>query len=362
MKRIFSYVVLAFLAVFFTVAHAQQHIYIWRDGNVSVRSVASYDSITTSVNKKLFTIHVSAATSVTNNTFEVAYSWSSVCSLRVYSLKKYLLEVGICLSSTNANPTYADDHICIYSDEIYDGVVDYDRDGTFTIFELDPGTTYYYRYYVKYLDDVYYSNVESVTTLGEKSTSTTYTILNGHKFVDLGLPSGLLWATTNVGASSFSEVGDYFAWGETEPKSDYSWDTYKWGSDNNNLSKYNSSDGKTVLDPEDDAATVNWGAPCRMPSFADYKELYSKCEWLWVHNNRRERGYLIIGPNGNTIFFPVTGYRYGTSRYYGDSAGYYWISSLYSDDVCWLFFSRDDVTAGSESRFAGFPVRPVAEK
>lgn len=354
MKRIFSYVVLAFLAVFFTVAHAQQHIYIWRDGNVSVRSVASYDSITTSVNK--ITIHVSAATSVTNNTFEVAYSWSSACSL-----KKYLLEEGICFSSTNANPTYADDHICIDSGEIDDGaVVDYDRDGTFTFFELDPGTTYYYRYYVKYLDNVYYSNVESVTTLGEKSTSPTYTLMNGHKFVDLGLPSGLLWATTNVGASSFSEVGDYFAWGETEPKSDYSWDTYKWGSDNNNLSKYNSSDGKTVLDPEDDAATVNWGAPCRMPSFADYKELYTKCEWLWVDNNKRERGYLIIGTNGNTIFFPVTGYRYGTLRY--NFYGYYWISSLYSDDVCCLFFSSGDVTVGSGSRFAGFPIRPVAEK
>lgn len=361
MKRIFSYVVLAFLAVFFTVAHAQQNIYIWRDGNVSVRSVAAYDSITTSVNKKLFTIHVSAATSVTNNTFEVAYSWSSTCSFRVISLKKYLLEEGICLSSTNANPTYADGHICINSDEISDGLVgDYDQDGTFTFLELDPGTTYYYRYYVKYLDDIFYSNVESVTTLGEKSTSPTYTLMNGHKFVDLGLPSGLLWATTNVGASSCSEAGDYFAWGETEPKSDYSWDTYKWGSDENNLSKYKSSDGKTMLDPEDDAATANWGAPCRMPSFADYEELYSKCEWLWV-DNKRESGYLIIGTNGNTIFLPVTGYHYGTSCnnvYFG----YYWISSLYSDDVCWLVFSSADKTVGLKNRFVGLTVRPVAEK
>ena len=107
---------------------------------------------------------------------------------------------------------------------------------------------------------------------------------DNHEWVDLGLPSGTLWATTNVGASKPEEYGDYFAWGETKPKSVYDWDTYKWckGDDYHQLTKYcNLSnygdngfvDNKTELDPGDDAAYVNWGSKWRMPSLEQMQEL-----------------------------------------------------------------------------------------
>ena len=108
---------------------------------------------------------------------------------------------------------------------------------------------------------------------------------NGHEYVDLGLPSGTLWATCNVGASKPEEYGDYFAWGETKPKSDYSWETYKWckGSSKtmtkyctNSKYGYNGfTDDLWELLPEDDAATVNWGSGWQTPSLAQLKELFN---------------------------------------------------------------------------------------
>ncbi len=112
-----------------------------------------------------------------------------------------------------------------------------------------------------------------------------YDEYNGHDYVDLGLPSGLIWATCNVGAAKPEDYGDYFAWGETEPKDDYWWSTYKWcNGDWDKLTKYctdsyywdssssSSMDNKTVLDPEDDAAHVNWGGSWRMPTDEEWTE------------------------------------------------------------------------------------------
>ena len=128
---------------------------------------------------------------------------------------------------------------------------------------------------------------------------------NGHTFVDLGLPSGLLWADRNVGASQPAAYGDYFAWGETKPKTDYSEYTYKYGSDSENPTKYNSKDGKTTLDSKDDAATANWGSKCRMPSRADFRELRNNCSWVWQSDYNGTSGYLVTGANGNYIFLPA---------------------------------------------------------
>ena len=351
MKRIFTFVLSALLAIVFTTAYAQQNIFIWKGGNLSVKSAVETDSITSSLGSWLFSIRTSVATSVTTNTLEASVSVDFANNVRSLSPTP---EVGVCFSSTSTTPTYADEHYRLGS-----SVKSYD----FTLYDLDPGTTYYYRAYVKLGDDVFYGSVKSVMTFGKKPSTPSYTLINGHKFVYLGLPSGLLWAETNVGASSSSDDGDYFAWGETSPKSTYSWDTYKWGSD---PSKYNSSDGKTTLDAEDDAASVNWGLPCRMPSSSEFQELYDECDWSWKSNYNGTNGYLVTGPNGRTIFFPASNGRGDGVLGSHGSDGYYWSRSLYSDNTCnaryLLFFSGDGDPMFIADHFYGFTVRPVAEK
>lgn len=156
-----------------------------------------------------------------------------------------------------------------------------------------------------------------------------------HDYVDLGLPSGTLWATRNVGASAPEEYGDYFAWGETEPKNDYDWSTYKWcnGSETN-LTKYctysyygynDFVDDKTELDPADDAACAHYPGG-RMPSLEQIKELIDSCTWTWSQLNG-VRGALATGPNGNTMFLPLPG-EYLSDRPYAGTKGYYWSRTL----------------------------------
>ena len=195
-------------------------------------------------------------------------------------------------------------------------------------------------------------------------------VINGHRFVDLGLPSGLLWAETNVGAETADDAGCYFSWGETSPKDIYYSTTDKYCScpdgktfcyDESHYTKYNSTDGKTVLDPEDDAATVNWGSGFRMPTREEFQELLDKCTWTWDSSHK---GYLVVGSNGNSIFLPASGFRIGSDLYIQGSGGYCWSSTLNSSDrncAYGLNFlsSRPDVY--SRSRVYGFPVRPVAE-
>lgn len=345
MKRLFT--LLAVLMLTVTASFAQQNFYFWgKDGYVSTKPVSEVDSLTFSVGSWLFQIpkpvNLAATTSSFQGSAKVAFN-DKVKSIDVTP------EVGICYTGTNHTPTYND-----FKKKLGSTMQDY----SFTIMNVLSGTTYYYRTYVKLLDEVYYSAVNSITTMGEKPQ---YIVINGHKFINLGLLSGLFWAETNVGASSSSDDGDYFAWGETASKSYYDWNTYKWGSDYNNLSKYNISDGKTTLDAEDDAATVNWGAPCRMPDTSEFEELYNKCDWSWQGN-----GYLVTGPNGSTIFFPASGYfQDGSPIGYG-SQGRYWSRSLYSNNTNMardLYFRRNYVKpTGGSSRCNGLPVRPVAEK
>lgn len=140
--------------------------------------------------------------------------------------------------------------------------------------------------------------------------------IRGHKYVDLGLPSGLKWATCNVGADEPWEYGGYYAWGETEEKSDYSWETYKWCNGTRHTmikyctdSDYGRVDNKTVLDPEDDVAHVKWGGSWRMPTIDEINELVYKCIWEWTSINGI-KGCRITGPNGNSIFLPEAGMYY----------------------------------------------------
>ena len=197
--------------------------------------------------------------------------------------------------------------------------------------------------------------------------------INNHEYVDLGLPSGLKWATCNVGADSPEDYGDYFAWGEVEPKTTYNWGTYKYCVDDyDNLTKYCSissygnngfTDTKTVLDPEDDAATVNWGGSWRMPTKAEQDELRNNCIWTWITQSG-VNGYKVTGPNGNSIFLPAAGYMSVGALGYAGSYGYYWSSSLYTGypyNAYGVSFYSVNVDWSYGNRYYGFSVRPVCK-
>ena len=196
---------------------------------------------------------------------------------------------------------------------------------------------------------------------------------NGYEWVDLGL--SVKWATCNVGASKPEEYGDYFAWGETQPKDYYDWSTYKWCNGSyDSLTKYNTNsswgtvvDNKTTLDLSDDAARANWGGSWRMPTDAELDELREQCTWLATNQNG-VCGYKVTskksGYTNKSIFLPAAGYCYDSSLRYAGSWGHYWSSSLYTDDPSWaysLYIYSYDLYRSSNSRCCGNSVRPVCQ-
>ena len=199
-------------------------------------------------------------------------------------------------------------------------------------------------------------------------------LIGGHQYVDLGLPSGMLWATCNVGANNPSEYGEYFAWAEVSEKDDYSVESYKWCKASVHSQKkyctnkvYGLVDNKSTLDAADDAATVNWGSECRMPSYNEVKELMEVCSWIWTsdYDNTGVAGYVVTGSNGNSIFIPASGYRCDGNTYLAGSYGYLWSSSLgsYSNcDAMVLNFKQNSVQWHGYGRHYGQPVRAVAKK
>ena len=187
--------------------------------------------------------------------------------------------------------------------------------------------------------------------------------------IDLGLPSGLKWASCNVGATAPEEYGGYYAWGETEKESNYDWSTYKYCKGSYyTLTKYctNSNfgtvDNKTTLEPEDDVAHVKWGGSWRMPTLDEIKELGNNCTWTRTTLNSVQ-GYRVTGPNGNSIFLPAAGDRYGTDFTYRGSYGGYWSATLVHSDIAYCFGFGDGGSNwyGSWHRDGGLTVRPVTE-
>jgi len=179
--------------------------------------------------------------------------------------------------------------------------------------------------------------------------------------VDLGL--SVNWAGWNVGASSPEQYGGYYAWGETEEKSDYSMETYKYwvDSDGDGYSDYGefTNIGTDISGTQYDVARQKWGGSWRMPTKAEIDELTSKCKWTW-YQYKGVNGYKVTGPNGNSIFLPAAGYRGGTSLNYDGSHGFYWGATLHEDydyGVAWSLFSGGG--DGSGYRDAGLSVRPV---
>jgi hypothetical protein len=197
--------------------------------------------------------------------------------------------------------------------------------------------------------------------------------IGGHTYVDLGLPSGILWAACNVGANSPEDYGDYFAWGETTSKSFYSWNTYKYACLVDDytpcLTKYNFSDHLVTLLPEDDAATANWGAEWRIPTTNEWRELYRNTSFTWTTQDGVE-GMLFTASNRNSLFLPAAGSRNGSEPFNVGLVNY-WSSSLDSGKygMAYIF----EYNYGSQHYpnnphinyaffFGGLSIRPVCSR
>jgi len=212
------------------------------------------------------------------------------------------------------------------------------------------------------------------------------------EWVDLGLPSGLLWAKCNLGATKPEEYGDYYAWGETSTKEVYTWETYKYCtavdeegwfktlSKYNTISRYGSPDNLTTLQTSDDVATQKLGNGARMPTETEWNELLDNTTSEWTTENG-VYGRRLTASNGKSLFLPAAGYRWGSELYYAGGVGNYWSSSLDADDPdnpdnawvflfssddpdnpdnAWVFlFSSDGQGMSYDFRYGGLSVRPV---
>ena len=219
-----------------------------------------------------------------------------------------------------------------------------------------------------FLNDALVStDAEYTFTVSEDVELTAKFVPVVYEAVDLGLPSGIKWATFNVGATKPEEYGGYYAWGETEEKENYSWSTYKWcNGSSTTMTKYCTDgssgivDDKTVLDPEDDVAHVKWGGSWRMPTRPEQDELRDNCTWQWTTVNN-VKGCRVTGPNGNSIFLPAGGYRRYSSIYNAE-LGHYWSSSFFIGISSYdLGFNNGGHNYGDGDRPYGHSVRPVSE-
>lgn len=182
-------------------------------------------------------------------------------------------------------------------------------------------------------------------------------IINGHEYVDLGLPSGLKWATCNVGANKPEECGCYYAWGETKTKEVYDIGTcLTYGKDLRDFSGVERYD----------AARANWGGSWRMPTQSEFKELVDNCTWTFTSIGGNS-GYIVEGPNGNTIFLPAAGFLHGQSKAKNNKgrSGYYWSSTPDDDYLDYYAYRLSFYSTGEnvswDYRSNGLTVRPITE-
>lgn len=221
-----------------------------------------------------------------------------------------------------------------------------------------------------YADSAEVTITESVTLYAQWSLGVTGNV-NGHNYVDLGLPSGRKWATCNVGAENPENYGNYYAWGETTPKETYTWTNYIWCTgdefaltkycDNPNFGDNGFTDNQRTLLPEDDAATVNWDASWRMPTYNEMLELRSKCTIAWTNQNG-VNGRLLTGPNGNSIFFPAAGNRFDSVIGGLETYGSYWTSTVttsFPSGARELFIDSNGCFFDHGDRSCGQPVRAI---
>ena len=186
-------------------------------------------------------------------------------------------------------------------------------------------------------------------------SETTGTI-NGYEYVDIGL--SVKWATVNIGATLPADYGNYYAWGETATKDEYTED---------NSVTYGDSSVEDFADNATyDAATANWGGTWRMPTEAECQELVEDCIWTWTTQKNSDgediNGYLVEGTSGNSIFLPAAGYSLGSSLDYAGARGYYWSSSPEASIYAYhLYFYNGNHYVDYDHRYYGRSVRPVSE-
>ena len=191
----------------------------------------------------------------------------------------------------------------------------------------------------------------------EEKAYTSCPDANHPHIIDLGLPSGTKWACCNVGATTPEGYGNYYAWGETSPKSVYNRDTYAYYNSNTGYVNI----GSDIAGTGNDAATANWGSPWRMPTKAQCDELRTNCSSTWTTQNG-VNGWKFTGPNGGTIFLPAAGNRWDSDLYDAGSYGSYWSSSLGESgpNYAWyLIFDSGGAYTDDNSRYGGYTVRPV---
>lgn len=192
-------------------------------------------------------------------------------------------------------------------------------------------------------------------------------IIDPHEYVDLGLTSGTLWATENIKDADGNEL--YFAWGETQgytaeqvgTDKNFSWNDYKFGTQNN-LNKYNSTDNKTILDAEDDAATINWGSNWCIPTKEQYYELKNGTSSEWTQIDGVNGMLLTSKSNENTLFLPAVGYAENSNTAGINVNGFFWLcyrSDTNNNNAFYPYFKNGTFTIYDSYRYYGFPVRPV---
>ena len=271
------------------------------------------------------------------------------------------------------------------------GTVETQKKGQTFVFTATPADGYYFTQW----SDGNIDNPREITVGKDDISLTAEFVTATIATVDLGLSSGNLWATCNVGAVNPWNYGDYYAWGETQTKDNYSWETYKYcNGAYNSLTKYNNDaeygtvDNKTTLESSDDVATAVFGAAYSIPTLADWKELADECYWVWTadYNNRGVNGYVVYRAKadadkgakvyvGDTpsasysnsdahIFLPAAGYRNDSNLDGAGDYGYYWSSSLYGyfpNLARYCYFLSGNVSPSNYGgdRYCGFSVRPV---
>lgn len=211
--------------------------------------------------------------------------------------------------------------------------------------DLNENTTYYFRAY---------ATTEKGTEYAEEKTFTTKQGVNGYEYIDLGLPSGLKWATCNIGATLPGEYGEYYSWGELVTKTSY---------DSDNCSTYGKRMNDISGDIQYDVARKEWGGTWRIPTKDEQHELIDNCTWELASQDGGV-GYKVTGPNGSYIFLPAAGYYHGTSLYDMKTYGYYWSSTPYDGSSNYTYgirFGNDGYSVEFYNRYGGRNVRAVTD-
>lgn len=296
------------------------------------------------------------ASSVSNTTASVTMT---VNMTRAGNFKTF--EAGIVYGYTATPTKAANSFAAVPLDK--DGKPDAKGQFTLALSGLDEGTEYHFLAYAK---------IDGVEYTGDiKSFKTTGTHIATAQIVDLALPSGLKWAGYNVGATKPEEVGSYFCWGETATKLSYAQSTYKYGAMNwynhndkllkyNTLEKYGPVDKLTTLTAEDDAATVNWGANWRMPTDAEKTELLANTTHV-KYTYKEVAGFLFTSKNnGESIFFPMTGYLDQVGSNERSTMCAFWTSSVRESDPLFAHVACNLISGSSILHEAGFEMDPTA--